>query len=74
MLDTPDYCQAVDLIRDADIAMYWEKSQHNNAYKFFNSVMHTQSMNCLTLETDLSKAIERSLLIDKNISSLDLKP
>lgn len=58
VLGTPDYYRAVDLIRDADIAMYRAKEQQNNSYQFFNEVMYTQAMNRLTLETDLRKALE----------------
>lgn len=58
VLGTPDYCRAVDLIRDADIAMYRAKNECSNSYQFFNTVMHAQAMNRLTLETDLRKAIE----------------
>lgn len=55
---TSDYSRAVDLIRDADIAMYQAKKQTNNSYKFFNATMYTQACKRLTLETDLRKAIE----------------
>ncbi|MEM9806562.1 MAG: EAL domain-containing protein [Cyanobacteria bacterium P01_D01_bin.56] len=57
---TSDYCRAVDLIRDADIAMYQAKKQTNNSYKFFNAKMYTQACKRLTLETDLRKAIEHA--------------
>ncbi|MBT9312695.1 EAL domain-containing protein [Leptothoe kymatousa] len=58
VLGSPKYGRAVDLIRDADIAMYRAKKQSNNSYQFFNAAMHTQAMNRLTLETDLRKAIK----------------
>ena len=59
VLGTKDYHQASDLIRDADIAMYRAKKQGKNSYKFFDALMHTQALKCLTLETDLRKAFEQ---------------
>ena len=59
VLGTKDYYQASDLIRDADIAMYRAKKQGKNSYKFFDSLMHTQALNRLTLETDLRRALEQ---------------
>ncbi|MDJ0705300.1 MAG: EAL domain-containing protein [Leptolyngbyaceae cyanobacterium MO_188.B28] len=59
VLGTKDYHQASDLIRDADIAMYRAKKQGKNSYKFFDSLMHTQALNRLALETDLRRALEQ---------------
>ena len=59
VLGAKNYYRAADLIRDADIAMYRSKKQGKNSYKFFDSLMHTQALNRLTLETDLRKALEQ---------------
>ncbi|RCJ25677.1 two-component system response regulator [Nostoc sp. ATCC 43529] len=59
VLGTHDYCQASDLLRDADIAMYRAKAHERSSYKIFDVKMHTQAVNRLTLETDIRKALER---------------
>jgi len=59
VLGTNDYCQASDLLRDADIAMYRAKAHERSSYKIFDVKMHTQAVNRLTLETDIRKALER---------------
>ncbi|MEO1094286.1 MAG: EAL domain-containing protein [Cyanobacteria bacterium J06638_28] len=57
-----DYQQATDLIRDADIAMYQAKSQASNSYRFFDTEMHTEFVNRLTLETDMRRALDQQEL------------
>lgn len=59
VLGTKSYCQASDLLRDADIAMYRAKAQERSSYKIFDVKMHTQAVNRLTLESDIRKALER---------------
>lgn len=59
VLGTNDYCQASDLLRNADIAMYRAKAHERSSYKIFDVKMHTQAVNRLTLETDIRKALER---------------
>ncbi|MEM8642906.1 MAG: EAL domain-containing protein [Cyanobacteria bacterium P01_G01_bin.54] len=59
VLGTSDYHQATDLIRDADIAMYRAKAQGKNSYRFFDALMHTESLNRLTLETELRRALDQ---------------
>ena len=59
VLGNPDYHQASDLIRDADIAMYRAKANGKNVYEFFDVSMHTQAQTRMTLETDLRKALEQ---------------
>ena len=59
VLGDKSYEQATDLIRDADIAMYRAKAQQGSSYSFFDSEMHVQAINRLTLETDLRKAISK---------------
>lgn len=63
VLGTKDYHHAVDLLRDADIAMYRAKKDENASYKIFNQAMYIKAFNRLTLETDLRKAIEQGEFI-----------
>ncbi|MDZ8184059.1 MAG: EAL domain-containing protein [Nostoc sp. ChiSLP02] len=59
VLGTKDYCQASDLLRDADIAMYRAKAHKRSSYKIFDVKMHAQAVHRLTLENDIRKALER---------------
>lgn len=59
VLGSRDYHQAVDLLRDADIAMYRAKKEDHSSYKIFNKAMYVTAFNRLTLETDLRKALEQ---------------
>ncbi|AFY38079.1 diguanylate cyclase/phosphodiesterase with PAS/PAC and GAF sensor(s) [[Leptolyngbya] sp. PCC 7376] len=72
-LGKPEYQQAGELIRDADIAMYRAKAEGNNSYKFFDAIMHTQALKRLTLEADLRKAIEQEEFIVYYQPIIDLR-
>lgn len=63
VLGTASYEQALDLLRDADIAMYQAKAQGRNCYKIFDTQMHIQALKRLNLENDLRKALEQEELI-----------
>ncbi|MBD2435501.1 EAL domain-containing protein [Nostoc sp. FACHB-110] len=63
VLATASYEQALDLLRDADIAMYQAKAQGRNCYKIFDTQMHIQALKRLNLENDLRKALEQEELI-----------
>ncbi|MEP6787608.1 MAG: bifunctional diguanylate cyclase/phosphodiesterase [Acidobacteriota bacterium] len=52
------YPEAEDILRDADIAMYYAKDNEEN-YVIFDQKMHTRAVTRLQLETDLRFAIER---------------
>ena len=52
------YRRAEDLLRDADIAMYYAKDSKQN-FVVFDKQMHTKAVSQLQLETDLRHAIER---------------
>ena len=53
------YPEAEDILRDADIAMYYAKDNHEN-YVVFDQKMHIRAVTRLQLETDLRFAIERN--------------
>jgi diguanylate cyclase (GGDEF)-like protein len=53
------YPEAEDILRDADIAMYYAKDNSEN-YVIFDQKMHIRAVTRLQLETDLRFAIERN--------------
>ncbi len=55
------YLEAEEVLRDADIAMYYAKD-HKKNYEIFNQTMHTRAVTLLQIETDLRYAIERKEL------------
>jgi len=50
------------LTKNADIAMYLAKEDGKNGFRFFNKVVKTQSIEGLTLESALRRALERNQL------------
>ena len=57
-LGSPDYEKSIDLLRDADAAMYYAKSLGRSRYELFDSTMHVEAMSRLQLEIDLRRAID----------------
>lgn len=57
------YAQTVDLLRDADIAMYHAKEQGKARYAIFDPYMYQRTLQLLQLERDLRKAIENEEFI-----------
>ena len=57
----PRYKDAEDILRDADIAMYYSKEQ-NKDYVIFDQMMHTRAVTLLQIETDLRYAVDRGEL------------
>ncbi|HVE59546.1 MAG TPA: EAL domain-containing protein, partial [Pyrinomonadaceae bacterium] len=55
------YREAEEVLRDADIAMYYAKD-HKKNYEIFNQTMHTRAVTLLEIETDLRYAVERKEL------------
>jgi len=53
------YPEAEDILRDADIAMYYAKENEDN-YVIFDQKMHIRAVTRLQLENDLRYAIERN--------------
>jgi diguanylate cyclase (GGDEF)-like protein len=60
-LGSAKYKEAQDILRDADIAMYYAKENQKN-FVIFDQKMHTRAVTLLQLETDLRYAVERDEL------------
>ncbi|MDJ0729116.1 MAG: EAL domain-containing protein [Crocosphaera sp.] len=58
-ISLPSYQSAVEILRDADIAMGQAKLKGRGRYEIFNQQMHAQALKLLTLETDLRHGIEK---------------
>ncbi|MEG4444059.1 EAL domain-containing protein [Microcoleus sp. AT9_B5] len=57
ILSTMDYDRPEDVLRDADIAMYYAKAQGRGRYEVFDPAMQTVAMTRLQLENDLRRAM-----------------
>ena len=57
-LGSTDYEKSIDLLRDADAAMYYAKSLGRSRYELFDSKMHVEAMSRLQLEIDLRRAVD----------------
>ncbi len=53
------YSRADEILRDADIAMYYAK-ETGKSYVIFDQIMHARAVTLLELETDLRLALERN--------------
>ena len=59
----PRYGRSMDLLRDADIALYRAKEEGRARYQVFDHEMHGTVSAQLRLESDLSYALERDELV-----------
>ncbi len=57
VLNTRDYEQPEDIIRDSDAAMYHAKENGKAQYKVFDKTLHKKALHLLQRETDLRKSI-----------------
>ena len=58
-LNTPNYNNPEELLRDADTAMYRAKALGRARHAVFDEAMHEHALALLRLETDLRRALER---------------
>ena len=61
-LNTINYFQPEDILRDADTAMYRAKTLGKARYEVFNSTMHDHVLTLLQLGNSLQRAVERQEL------------
>jgi len=55
-----DYSHPHELMRDADIAMYYAKSRGKSCHAIFDSAMHAEATTLHQLETELRRAVENN--------------
>jgi len=68
-----DADNVVDLIRDADAAMYYSKQNGGNSYSFFTPDMSAIAVERLMLKSKLRRAIERNELVMFYQPKVDLR-
>jgi diguanylate cyclase (GGDEF)-like protein/PAS domain S-box-containing protein len=61
------------LMKNADIAMYFAKEEGKNNFQFYSGEIQTQSLERLTLETNLRHALERNEFSLHYQAKVDLK-
>jgi len=61
------------LMKNADSAMYFAKEEGKNNFQFYSSAISTQSLERLTLESNLRRAMERNEFTLNYQAKLDLK-
>lgn len=59
VLATNNYTQSLDLLRDADIAMYAAKNKGRSCYVIFDQTMHERALQRLEIENALRQALEQ---------------
>lgn len=75
VISAPNYTTAVDLLRDADIAMYRAKSSGKSCYEVFDRKMFAEVRDLLNLESELRRAVtdQEFLVYYQPIVSLETK-
>ncbi|MCK9296698.1 MAG: EAL domain-containing protein [Desulfobulbaceae bacterium] len=61
------------LLRNADVAMYHAKESGRNSFQFFSAQLNQRTMEKLSIETDLKKALERNELLLYYQPQIDLQ-
>ncbi len=59
VLATDNYTQSLDLLRDADIAMYAAKNKGRSCYVLFDQAMHERALQRLETENALRQALKQ---------------
>lgn len=59
-MSSPKYERPEEILRDADLAMYRAKSLGRARSEVFDSVLHSQAISLLEMETDLRHSLERN--------------
>ena len=59
-LGTKRYASSHEVLRDADIAMYWAKSEGKACYEIFDREMHSRVVKLQRLELELRQAVEKN--------------
>lgn len=59
-LGTERYTSSHEVLRDADIAMYWAKSEGKACYEIFDREMHRRVVKLQRLELELRQAVEKN--------------
>ncbi|MFW2440672.1 MAG: EAL domain-containing protein [Arenicellales bacterium] len=62
-LGTKRYTSSHDVLRDADIAMYWAKSEGKACYEIFDREMHSRVVKLQRLELELRQAVDKNEFI-----------
>ena len=63
VIGTEEYRQEIDLLRDADTALYRAKELGKGRYEIFNQEMYVQAMHRLELENELREGISQWQLV-----------
>ena len=58
-----DGCSVAELVKNADTAMYYAKSQGRNNYQYYSEIMREQALARSSLENDLRSAMENNELV-----------
>ncbi len=60
VFSSPNYSNAAELLRDADIAMYRAKAKGKSRYEIFDMAMYQETLKLLELENCLRQAVKRN--------------
>ncbi len=62
-LGTKRYTSSHEVLRDADLAMYWAKSEGKACYEIFDREMHSRVVKLQRIEHELRQAVEKNEFI-----------
>ena len=67
-----DALDDLSLMKNADIAMYRAKEEGKNTFKFYSEALNTHSLERMSLETSMRRALERNEFVLHYQAKLDL--